>query len=108
MILKPQTWRRPPLAPAVTVGASILSATLGVLLIVTRDYRTTPPFIVAAATAVAVAWIWRMLLANRDADYRADEEFITTIRQQIPPGEAQRLREEAAFREITRHLNEEA
>lgn len=107
MILKPQTWRRPSLAPTVTVGASILSATLGVLLVLTHDYRTTPPIIVVAATAAALAWIWRMLLARAVADYRADEELIQAVRRQRPDDEA-RLREEAAFREITRYFNEEA
>ncbi|MEV6445586.1 hypothetical protein [Amycolatopsis sp. NPDC051716] len=91
-----------------TGGASLLTATLGVLLVITHDYRSTPPFIVGAATAVAIAWIWRMLLAYREADYRADEELIEALSRKVTPEQALAARNEAAFREITQHLSKEA
>lgn len=104
MILKPQTLRRlsPRLATIVTLGATLLSATWGVALILTHKYNTTPPIIIALATATALAWIWRMNLARTNAEYRADEALIRRMRS----NEAQRLREEEAFRQITEFFNE--
>ncbi len=89
-----------------SLGISLSAAWL-TLLVLCHDYDTSPPFMVAAATAVALTWIWRMQLARIAHEERADEDLIDAVRRQRPDNEA-RMREEEAFREITRYLNEEA
>jgi MFS superfamily sulfate permease-like transporter len=120
MSLKPDTWRRssPWLSTRVVALLScssfvtsvgvVLSVAWLALLFFTHDYESSPPFMVAVATVTALTWIWRMQIARVDREERADEELIEAFAKKVNVEEARLLREEAAFREITRRLNEEA
>lgn len=116
MLLKPNTWRRssPRLANVATVlscptfitaiGIGLTVAWL-TLLFLTREYDSSPPVMIAVATATGLTWIWRMLLAYSAAEHRIDERLIEAMRRQRVDDE-ERLREEEAFRQITRFFKE--
>jgi hypothetical protein len=108
LIPKPHTWHRPApkLTTTVTVVALLLTGVWVVLLVATHEYDSTPPFLLAAGTAVALAWVWRMQLYRTAEEKRADEELIGVLRRSHLDN-ADRVREEAAFREIARHFDEE-
>jgi H+/Cl- antiporter ClcA len=121
MSLKPITWRRSSSRLTATFTAVVavlscatfitaiglgLSVAWATLLLLTNDYDSSPPFMVAVATATGLTWIWRMQLARRDAEHRVDEELIEAFRASEPGVAAARRRDDAAFREITKYLDE--
>ncbi|MBB1153953.1 hypothetical protein [Amycolatopsis dendrobii] len=81
----------------------MLTAVLGVLLVLNLGSDSTPPAVVVAATAAALVWVWRMHLHRAEAEQRADEALIASLRC---AHDDERRREEEAFREITRYFNE--
>lgn len=106
MILKPQTWRRPPtLATTMTWVAGIFSALAGTQLVLLHESASTPPLLIVTCTVTALSWIWRMHLAREAAELRSDEQVIQKL-QAVHRADIERQREEEAFREISRYLDD--
>ncbi|MFI6302116.1 hypothetical protein ACIBCH_09610 [Amycolatopsis thailandensis] len=85
--------------------ASIFSALALFQFVLVHDRDATPPLMIATCTVTALAWIWRMQLARARAEIREDERFIGELRQ-VNRANLARAREEAAFREISRYLED--